>query len=1004
MAIQKLYFEDGIPKFISEEAKEDFIEYAKAQKKGEAGGPGKKYLALRTDAKLAQLMGVANTTIERAKRYFRDIGELPKYQDYPDLTKTYVERFMPEAQNADGSFNANKFRNLDVSKKQAVKSNRKTLEKVLADPMTEVRANELKKFVDEYRKLKTQGKEYRLFLGSNFDKKWITPTTEETATRSGPRRKTLDNLKELWKGGDTLNKNPKNASSLQMFEGFNSVENKAYLKDLKEIKNKYLEVKGLSDYSIKNKDGLYKKYMNEVYKEELPEFYKSKEFKNADNINEILRVLQKRFSDPVLYPGSDKGGSFDLFERKTSSNPRERILTDEGKRKLVGGKLSYQPTYDKVYAEVVANYLKTPKGKNALKVLDDYVELNKEFSRLKPTDVDSWEKYNRLAAKVRDLKYNAPKLDIFLKPLTQLGLTKVYEEGREVPIEELELRRETTRARPTMEGLEKYYKEKNIPNPIKPSVVNFFLKKGFERSGSAKYEAAYNAGLNKILQGTRFKNPTAYREAVRNLNKVLTLQLGGLGVTGEHRVGVKMLDYLDKPDYVARMVLSSDRFNRLKGQEIEKALTPIMNNPRYSAAAKKTAADREYGKFFKRYGITPEMQKTFPKFEVAGDVLKETQLEKAVGKFGLGKTMGDLKGTVKNILTEQALADKVLQAEGRYKPFTDAKLPGWMQKGRMGEMGVQNTEKVKQILNILTKQGVGSSKGDQLISELVEGEFAEAVNKESMAQFGRKFCKDGCLATTVDKDPGLVKRVLNKMASTLPRLGTVGKIGTVAAGAGIALSGLRYNPEKGEIVSTNTDQKADQNQILQYVKDNPLKVTAGTSLGFAAQEVPGAYKAARDLGRGRVRSTLGISGAIRPILTTFGTPLITGLYEGAIGAKRLDEGETMTEILTDPLGPALGVSLMEPLSKLSGVVKDAPKRTMLEGAKNYFNLSNVGKARPGITGQILRMGMSPKMIAGASRFLGLPGLALGLGMSGYDAYKNYQNQEGMIYNLFNRDE
>ena len=214
---------------------------------------------------------------------------------------------------------------------------------------------------------------------------------------------------------------------------------------------------------------------------------------------------------------------------------------------------------------------------------------------------------------------------------------------------------------------------------------------------------------------------------------------------------------------------------------------------------------------------------------------------------------------------------------------------------------------------------------------------------------------------------------------------------------------LRYDATQGSIINANTNQKADQNQILEYVKDNPLKVTAGASLGFAAQEVPGAYKAARDLGRGRVRSTLGISGALRPVLTTFGTPLLTGLYEGAIGAKRLEDGETMTDILTDPVGPALGLTLMEPLSKLSGVVKDAPKRTMLEGAKNYFNLSKVGQARPGLTGQILRMGMSPRMIAGASRFLGLPGIALGLGMSGYDAYKNYQNQEGMIYNLFNKD-
>jgi hypothetical protein len=44
------------------------------------------------------------------------------------------------------------------------------------------------------------------------------------------------------------------------------------------------------------------------------------------------------------------------------------------------------------------------------------------------------------------------------------------------------------------------------------------------------------------------------------------------------------------------------------------------------------------------------------------------------------------------------------------------------------------------------------------------------------------------------------------------------------------------------------------------------------------------------------------------------------------------------------------------------------------------------------------------MIAGASRFLGLPGLALTTGLAGYNAYKNYQNEEGMIYDFFNKDE
>ena len=215
---------------------------------------------------------------------------------------------------------------------------------------------------------------------------------------------------------------------------------------------------------------------------------------------------------------------------------------------------------------------------------------------------------------------------------------------------------------------------------------------------------------------------------------------------------------------------------------------------------------------------------------------------------------------------------------------------------------------------------------------------------------------------------------------------------------------IKYDPNVGAFVNEKTDQTASQNQILTYIKDNPLKVTAGASLPFAAEEIPGAYKAARDLGRGKVRSALGISGALKPVLTTIGTPALTGLFEAATTAKRLEEGESATEILTDPLGPALGLTFMEPFSKRAGVIRDAPKRTIAQGLRNYFNLSDVGRARPGATSAFLRLGMSPRMIAGASRFLGLPGLLLGAGLSGYDAYKNYQNQEGFLYNLLNKDE
>ena len=223
---------------------------------------------------------------------------------------------------------------------------------------------------------------------------------------------------------------------------------------------------------------------------------------------------------------------------------------------------------------------------------------------------------------------------------------------------------------------------------------------------------------------------------------------------------------------------------------------------------------------------------------------------------------------------------------------------------------------------------------------------------------------------------------------------------------------IGYDKNVGAIVNKNTDQPASQNQILTFIKDNPLAVTAGTSYAFAAQEVPRAYKTARGVGergplpkgKGRIRSALGITGALKPLLTTIGTPAMTGLLEVPMAAKRLEEGETATEILTDPLGPALGLAFMEPFSRGAGVIRDAPKRTMAQGLRNYFNLSNVGQARPGLTSKVLRLGMSPRMIAGASRFLGIPGLLLGAGLSGYDAYKNYQNQEGFLYNLLNRDE
>ena len=64
-------------------------------------------------------------------------------------------------------------------------------------------------------------------------------------------------------------------------------------------------------------------------------------------------------------------------------------------------------------------------------------------------------------------------------------------------------------------------------------------------------------------------------------------------------------------------------------------------------------------------------------------------------------------------------------------------------------------------------------------------------------------------------------------------------------------------------------------------------------------------------------------------------------------------------------------------------------------------LTKAGVAAPGAMSSILRMGMNPGLIRGISRFAGLPGLAISTGLTAYDQYKKYQNEEGLIYNLFN---
>ena len=169
---------------------------------------------------------------------------------------------------------------------------------------------------------------------------------------------------------------------------------------------------------------------------------------------------------------------------------------------------------------------------------------------------------------------------------------------------------------------------------------------------------------------------------------------------------------------------------------------------------------------------------------------------------------------------------------------------------------------------------------------------------------------------------------------------------------------LEYDAVLGGFVdSANPDELVGQNQLKAWAEENPMKVEVGT-------ELPKANKS--------VLKTVGRT------LAHIGAPLPTALIDSYFIGKQIDDGKSTAEIAKDPLN-WLGLASMEPLTKIAGANS------------------------PGGLNAVLRLGLNPATISVITRFAGLPGLAISTAMTAYDQYKKYQNEEGFVYNLFNKE-
>jgi len=168
---------------------------------------------------------------------------------------------------------------------------------------------------------------------------------------------------------------------------------------------------------------------------------------------------------------------------------------------------------------------------------------------------------------------------------------------------------------------------------------------------------------------------------------------------------------------------------------------------------------------------------------------------------------------------------------------------------------------------------------------------------------------------------------------------------------------LKWDNIKGAFVNSGTDDVVSQAELKTWAADNPMPVKAGTEDAF------------KPIKKSMLK-TIGKS------LAYVGAPLPTAVIDSYFIGKQIADDRPAENIAKDPLN-WLGLATMSTLSDISGVSKAGKLNTAL------------------------RLGMSPGLIRGASRFLGLPGLAISTALTAYDQYEKYKNEEGLIYNLFN---
>ena len=277
------------------------------------------------------------------------------------------------------------------------------------------------------------------------------------------------------------------------------------------------------------------------------------------------------------------------------------------------------------------------------------------------------------------------------------------------------------------------------------------------------------------------------------------------------------------------------------------------------------------------------------------------------------------------------------------------------------------------ICQLFRKEGgrIGFAAGSNCAAQM---EFAFDNDPVKLSQDINKLPEE---SGVINKAKGAASRFLN----FVKRGGKYGAIAAAgAAGAGLVKTFMNDGPttylsdenqQKNMLIEMVTSPMVDKPDPTPEILDYQLPVLGATTVAGTAATAPSTIEAARSSRFGKKPSGY-TKTALKTLgrgLAASGTPLGLLALEPLHIAGQVEAGDSLGEIATNPWNYA-GLAFADDLSRFS-----------------TKGLS------PGIA-KAMRLGISPAALRIGSRFLGLPGLALSLGVSGYEMYDDYKKKRG----------